>query len=160
MPMKNGDGRSGTGHPRKKTGPADAALLNYEPKQDSASIVFTDRAVEVTPSRINLLSAYFRARISFDSDSALARALDVDRTRLSAWKKALAEPRRDHLRVLSDIATVSDELRRILHPDVVQDWLTSPQPELDGRTPVEALRDGRLADVLQSANATEHGAFA
>jgi hypothetical protein len=140
---------------------ADAALIDYEPAQNTARISLRARrgAYEVAASRINLLSAYFRARSSFESDTALARALDVDRTRLSAWKKARAEPRREHLRVLADLATVGDELRRFLHPAVVQDWLTSRQPELDGRTPVQALRDGNLADVLQAVNATEHGAF-
>jgi hypothetical protein len=153
--------RPKTGVRRPTTTPADAALLDYQPSDNSAAISFTtDRgAVEVRASRINLLSAYFRARSAFESDTALARALDVDRTRLSAWKKADAEPRREHLRTLADLATVSDALRRFLHPAVLRDWLETEQPELDGRTPIEALREGRLADVLQSANATEHGAY-
>jgi hypothetical protein len=30
-------------------------------------------------------------------------------------------------------------------------WLVSPQPDLDGQTPVEALREGRVAPVVSAA---------
>jgi hypothetical protein len=149
-------------HAARRRPPHPAGALDaYDPEEGTASLSFAELAESfpVTAARINLLSAYFRARSCFDSDAALARALEVDRTRLSAWKKAQAEPRTTHLRLLGDLATVGDVLRRILHPATIQDWLTTRQPELDGATPVEALRDGRLAEVLLAANATEHGAF-
>jgi hypothetical protein len=45
-------------------------------------------------------------------------------------------------------------------PSAVQDWLTAPKLPLANRTPLEALREGRLADVLHAANAAEHDAYA
>lgn len=105
------------------------------------------------------LSHYIRARRAFSSDLQMAEMLGLDRTRLIAWKKGASVPRLEHLRYLADVATTIDALMRFLHPNVVAGWLISPQYELDERTPIEVLREGRLTDVLMSVNATEHGAY-
>jgi hypothetical protein len=54
---------------------------------------------------------------------------------------------------------VVEELLRFLDAEIVADWLTAPQYELGEQAPIEALRQGRLADVLQAVNASEHGAY-
>jgi hypothetical protein len=58
---------------------------------------------------------------------------------------------RDVLRVLAPVVATSW---------TIASWLTSPAPELDGRTPLEALRTGELDAVLalarQTAAALEH----
>lgn len=56
-----------------------------------------------------------------------------------------------------DLEIVVEELENFLDPDVIPDWLLTEQ--LGGRTPMQALRDGHLAEVLQLVNATEHGAY-
>jgi hypothetical protein len=58
-----------------------------------------------------------------------------------------------------DLATVMRELEQFLDADVISDWLITEQYTLGGRNPVQALREGHLAEVLQAVNATEHGAY-
>lgn len=132
-----------------------------------ASIAVTRRGeedsaenVDLPSDRLVLIADYVRAREAFGSDLEMSEVLGIDRTRLISWKKGVARPRQEHVRYLSDVATVVDALRRFLHPSVVKDWMTAPQLGLDDRTPVEVLREGRIADVLQAVNATEHGAYA
>ena len=61
--------------------------------------------------------------------------------------------------VAEALAVLVRELENFLDPDVIPDWLLTEQHTLGGRTPLEALRNGDLAEVLQAANATEHGAY-
>ncbi|WP_420127398.1 antitoxin Xre/MbcA/ParS toxin-binding domain-containing protein [Longimicrobium sp.] len=61
--------------------------------------------------------------------------------------------------VAQDVETVTRELESFLDPDVIPDWLHTEQHALGGRTPMQALRDGHLAEVLQLANATEHDPY-
>ena len=119
----------------------------------------TDADVDLSSDWLILVSHYLRARFAFKSDLEMAQTLGLDRTRLIAWKKGAAVPRQEHMRFLADVATTVDALRRILHPAVVTSWLTAPKFDLGDRTPIEMLREGRLPEVLQSVNATEHGAY-
>jgi hypothetical protein len=61
--------------------------------------------------------------------------------------------------IARDLAVVVRELEEFLDPDVISDWLLTEQFSLGGRTPIQALRDGDLAEVLHLVNATEHGAY-
>jgi hypothetical protein len=114
---------------------------------------------EISAEWLIFLSHYLRARRAFTSDVQMAEMLDLDRTRLIAWKKGTSAPRQEHVRYLADVATTVDALSRFLHPSVVADWLTAPKFELEDKTPAEMLRTGRLAEVLLSVSATEHGAY-
>jgi len=105
------------------------------------------------------MADYQRARRGFGSDAELAAALGVHRSRLSSWKSGMVAPSSSHARVLSHLAVTVAELAEFLDPDVIPDWLVTEQHTLGGLTPVDALRDGRLAEVLFAANATEHGAY-
>lgn len=142
------------------------AAVRYDAKNGMATLELREPAknagtqnVEMPSERLVLISHYLRARGAFASDVEMAQTLGIDRTRIISWKKGASRPRQEHVRYLADVATTVDTLRRFLHPSVVGDWLTTTQFGLGGRTPVEMLREGRLADVLQAANATEHGAY-
>lgn len=111
-----------------------------------------------SPEQHMVIGDYHRARQGFESDAELARLIGVHRSRVSGWKNGEL-PDRAHARLLTAVAVVVGELARFMDPAVIADWLTAPQPELDGREPIERLRQGRLADVLQAVNATEHGAY-
>lgn len=115
--------------------------------------------IEVSSEWLIFVSHYIRIRRVFSSDVQMAETLGLDRTRLIAWKKGSSAPRQEQVRYLADVATTVDALLRFLHPSIVAGWLISPQFELEDRTPVEMLREGHLAEVLQSVNATEHGAY-
>ena len=62
-------------------------------------------------------------------------------------------------RVARDLSVVVQELEEFLDPDVIPGWLLTEQYTLGGRTPIQALRDGDVSEVLCAANATEHGAY-
>jgi transcriptional regulator with XRE-family HTH domain/ribosomal protein L30/L7E len=112
-----------------------------------------------SPEQLASMADYHRARRGFTTDSELAAVLGVHRTRLAAWKRGLETPTPDNARLLSHLAVTVSELGGFLDPDVIPDWLLTEQFTLGGRTPADALRDGRLAEVLYAANATEHGAY-
>lgn len=146
----------------------DGVAFHYDMKTQTTTFVVcgakgaphdASRNVELPWSRFVLISYLLRARSAFRTDLEMAGTLGIDRTRLIAWKKGSSQPRQEQVRFLADVAAAVDTLHRFLHPSVIADWLTTPQFQLGDRTPVEALREGRLADVLQAANATEHGAY-
>ena len=112
-----------------------------------------------SPEQVFAVADYLRARRGFSSDQEMAEVLAVHRSRLNAWKQGAELPNPQNAQLLSHLAVVVNELREFLDPDVISDWLVTGQATLGGRTPVAALRAGQLAEVLQSANATEHGAF-
>ena len=112
-----------------------------------------------TPEQLAAMADYHRARRGFTNDAGLADVLGVHRTRLGAWKRGTVTPNLENARVLSLLSVVVRELEEFLDPDVIADWLLTEQLTLGGRTPAEAIRDGRLAEVLYAANATEHGAY-
>lgn len=144
---------------------AASATVSFDLKNGAATLHFSRSAsapsadYEVSAEWLIFLSHYLRARRAFSSDVQMAEALGLDRTRLIAWKKGSSAPRQEHLQYLANVATTVDALERFLHPSVVGSWLISPQFELEDRTPVEVLREGRLTEVLLSVNATEHGAY-
>ena len=61
--------------------------------------------------------------------------------------------------VARDLAIVVQELEEFLDPEVIPDWLLTEQYTLRSRTPIQALQDGDLAEVLRTVNETEHGAY-
>lgn len=142
-----------------------SATVSFDVKNGAATLRFSRSAstpaedYEVPAEWLIFISHYLRARRAFSSDVQMAETLGLDRTRLIAWKKGSNAPRQEHVRYLADVATTVDALLRFLHPSVVAGWLISPQFELEDRTPVEMLREGHLPEVLQSVNATEHGAY-
>jgi transcriptional regulator with XRE-family HTH domain len=117
------------------------------------------RRMAVAAPQLAAMADYQRARRGFANDGELAEVLGVHRTRLAAWKRGVVAPNAENARALSHLAVVVGALGEFLDPDVISDWLLTEQYTLSGRTPAEALRAGRLADVLYAANATEHGAY-
>jgi small subunit ribosomal protein S14 len=112
-----------------------------------------------SPEQLAGMADYHRARRGFANDTELAEVLGVHRTRLAEWKRGTVAPNTENARVLSHLSVVVRELEEFLDPEVISDWLSTEQITLGGHTPAEALRKGRLAEVLFAANATEHGAY-
>ena len=141
----------------------DATLRTFQPERGVAVIEYGRERQrytrERTPDQVIAMADYLRARQGFASDQELADVLGVHRTRLAAWKQGSEVPRPENAHLLAHLAVVVRELEQFLDPEVIADWLLGEQHALGGRTPVQALRDGRLAEVLQLANATEHGAY-
>lgn len=137
-------------------------VLHYSHKDGVVVLQVGSRRERLTqslsPDQHIVVGDYHRARRGFASDSEMAELLGVHRTRIAAWKNGQA-PDTENAKLLSAVAVAVGELLRFLDPEVVPDWLTTEQFDLQDRTPMEALREGHLADVLQAANATEHGAY-
>lgn len=148
---------------REPGGAAQVVVRDFQPERGVAVLEFNRKRVrytrEKTAEQVIAMADYLRARRGFSSDLEMAELLGVHRSRLIAWKQGADVPNPQNRQLLSHLAVVVQELTEFLHPDVIPDWLVTEQHTLGGRTPVQALREGSLADVLQAANATEHGAF-
>jgi DNA-binding transcriptional regulator YiaG len=147
--------------PTENRSPEEPTVIRYSRKDGVVVLQVGSRrekfAQPLSPDQHMVAGDYHRARRGFGSDSQIAEILGVHRTRIAAWKSGRA-PDAANAKLLSALAITVDELLRFLDPEVVPDWLTTEQFELQG-TPMEALQQGRLAEVLQAANATEHGAY-
>ncbi len=146
----------------KETG-ADVVVRSFEPDRGVVVLEFKRRRERYTrerlPGQVVAMADYLRARRGFSSDQEMAEILQVHRTRLAAWKQGAEVPNPQNAQLLSYLAVVVNELEEFLDPDVIPDWLVTEQYTLGGETPVQALREGQLAEVLQAANATEHGSY-
>jgi DNA-binding transcriptional regulator YiaG len=154
----SGGGAKGSGQ-----GASDVVVRDFYPERGVAVLEFNRQRVrytrEKTAEQVYAMADYLRARRGFSTDQQMAEILGVHRSRLIAWKQGMELPNAANSQLLSHIAVVVQELEEFLDPDVIPDWLLTEQYTLAGRTPIDALRGGQLAEVLQTANATEHGAY-
>lgn len=156
-------GRQATGAGGRKEVQADVVVRSFEANRGIVVLEVKGRheryTHEKSPSHIVAMADYLRARRGFSSDQEMAEILQVHRTRLAAWKQGTEVPNTQNAQLLSYLAVVVNELEEFLDSDVIPDWLVTEQFSLGGETPVRALREGQLAEVLHAANATEHGSF-
>jgi hypothetical protein len=120
------------------------------------------RSAGVAPSlgrdEVIRLAHYYEARRGFPSDSALADACGVHRSRVARWKLG-EEPEPANARLLRDLATVVSRLADYYDADVIPDWLYGNSPDLGGLRPMDVLRRGGLVQVLAAAEAQTSGSF-
>lgn len=111
----------------------------------------------VGPEVIETVADYNRARAGFSDDRALASALRVDLKDVEQWKLG-ALPSPEEKQRLRDLAVAVSELEKVYEPEVIPTWLAS-KPAGEEKAPIEWLREGNLAEVLQLINASAHGAY-
>lgn len=111
------------------------------------------------PDHVIVMGDYFQARRGFASDEALAAACAVDPERIRRIKRG-ADPDPYVAGLLGELAPVVRRLLDHYEPDAVPDWLLGHSPDLGGRRPIDALREGGLPDVLAALEAQTSGAFA
>jgi DNA-binding transcriptional regulator YiaG len=149
--------------PQSKSIETDVVVRGFEPNRGVVVIEYNRSRERYTreksPGQVVAMADYLRARRGFSSDQEMAGILQVHRTRLAAWKRGAEVPNAENAQLLSYLAVVVNELEEFLDPDVIPDWLATEQFTLGGDTPVHALREGHLTQVLQAANATEHGSY-
>lgn len=95
----------------------------------------------------------------FDSDAALARALDVSPSRVTRWRRGARAAPASHERIAA-LAGVVFLLADLLPPPAIRDWLHGINANLGDIRPLDALAVGRVADVVAAAQAERTGAFA
>ena len=91
------------------------------------------------------------ARLLAKSEQAVAKDARLLRLRNQDGRPVYPVVQFDGRRLLPGVAEVVGILARVVEPLTVASWLTAPNPQLDGRRPVEALRDGDMAAVLAVA---------
>ncbi|TGP51370.1 DUF2384 domain-containing protein [bacterium M00.F.Ca.ET.230.01.1.1] len=94
----------------------------------------------------------------------LEEKLRIPRSTLHRWQRrgeviGLRKGGRKHVFPLAQfvdgrpVPGISEVLSAITNPRLAWFWLTRPSPELDGRVPIEMLRDDMVEDVLRAARA-------
>lgn len=98
------------------------------------------------------------ARKAFPTDAALGDAIGVHRSQITRWKTGdPANP--ENAWLLRDFAFAAETLSEHFETATAFAWLHGRSPELDGETPVEAIRGGRVAGVLIAIQAQTSGAY-
>ena len=93
----------------------------------------------------------------------LEEKLRIPRSTLHRWQRrgevvALRKGGRKHVFPLAQfvdgrpVLGISDVLSAIANPRLAWFWLSRPAPELDGRVPIEMLREDMIEDVVRAAS--------
>ena len=93
------------------------------------------------------------------SQAQVARALDVDRSRVSRWL-ADEEPDRENLLKLQAVEFALSRLLLTYQRSTALKWLFGFNAHLGDARPIDLLTRGRVADVLTAIEADETGAYA
>ena len=93
------------------------------------------------------------------SQAQVARALDVDRSRVSRWL-ADEEPDRENLLKLQAVEFTLSRLLLTYQRSTALKWLFGFNAHLGDARPIDLLTHGRVADVLRAIEADETGAYA
>ena len=93
------------------------------------------------------------------SQAQVARALDVDRSRVSRWL-ADEEPDRENLLKLEAVEFALSRLRSTYQRSTAMKWLFGFNALLGNARPIDLLTRGRVSDVLREIVADETGAYA
>jgi hypothetical protein len=98
-------------------------------------------------------------RSVFESDAAIARAIDVDPAQLTRWRRG-QEPSDPVWDRLVDLFAVVSKLEGFYTPGRIQAWLEGPNKHLGDRSPLFLIRHGAPGEVVSAIHATKAGAFA
>jgi len=93
------------------------------------------------------------------SQAQVARALDVDRSRVSRWLTD-EEPDRENLLKLEAVEFALSRLQLTYQRTTAMKWLFGFNAHLDNARPIDLLTRGRVSDVLRAIEADETGAYA
>jgi transcriptional regulator with XRE-family HTH domain len=95
----------------------------------------------------------------FGGQAEVARALGVDRSRVTRWLRDAA-PDATNQRKLESVEFAMARLLQTLHRETAVSWLYGLNAHLGDRRPIDLLADGRVSEVLAAIEAEETGAYA
>jgi small subunit ribosomal protein S16 len=98
-------------------------------------------------------------RRAFASDAAMARALNVDRSRIGRWRKGESTDATVVERLVAVDATI-ELLTGFLDDRSIPKWLSGTNAHLGDRRPIDVLTQGRLSEVIAAIEAEKSGAYA
>lgn len=94
------------------------------------------------------------------SRAAVARLLQVDRSRITRWLATDEEPDQSNRRAIDAFEFVLERLTSRYRLATALKWLDGTNPQLGGSRPSDLLRNGRVAEVLAAIESDETGAYA
>ena len=89
----------------------------------------------------------------------VAELLDTTPQTVSRWKRGKAEPQPDNLKDLLALTWLAEQLSEFYSPQEARLWLFKPHKLLNGETPAERIRAGRLEDVTALIAQLRDGAY-
>ena len=95
----------------------------------------------------------------FGTQSRVAQVLQVDRSRVSRWLRG-EEPDEANRARLEGFEFVLARLSERFPRQTALRWLEGVNPHLNDRRPVDLLRSGRIAEVLEAVEAELAEAYA
>jgi transcriptional regulator with XRE-family HTH domain len=95
----------------------------------------------------------------FGGQAEVARALGVDRSRITRWLRD-AKPDADNRRKLESIEFAMARLLQTFHRETAVSWLYGLNAHIGDRRPIDLLAAGRVSEVLAAIEAEETGAYA
>ena len=96
------------------------------------------------------------------TDAEVGGALGASARSIARWKGALHRPGDRHVEAAERLLELAHALDEVFgkNLDRLHDWLHEPLPALGRRTPLRALADGKLEQVLEVLANVNTGAFA
>ncbi len=71
---------------------------------------------------------------------------------VSRWNKGRAYPQPSKEKTLLELEFIVDQLSDFYEPNEARQWIFAPQRHLDGRSPAELIRDGKIDEVMNLVN--------
>lgn len=94
------------------------------------------------------------------SGREVARLLNTTPQTVSRWRQGRSSPRPGSLAKLLKLDWLLDQLGAVYESDEARLWLFSPNRDLDGDSPAEAIADDRIEEVLAIVDRLRTGAYA
>lgn len=78
---------------------------------------------------------------------------------VSRWNQGRAYPHARTEKTLLVLEFIVDQLSDFYEPNEARQWIFSPQKQLDGVSPAELVRDGRIDEVRRLVNQLRDGVY-
>jgi len=89
----------------------------------------------------------------------VAQLLDTTPQTVSRWKSGKAEPQPERLKQLLALTWLAEELSEFYSAEEARLWLFKPHKLLNGDTPADRIRAGKLEDVRALIAQLKDGAY-
>ncbi len=71
---------------------------------------------------------------------------------VSRWNRGRAYPQASTEKTLLELEYIVDQLSDFYEPHEARQWIFAPQKHLEGKSPAELIRDGRIDEVMRLVN--------
>ncbi len=117
--------------------------------------------VDEGPRGIRQLSArVHNAAFALGSMAELSSWIGVSRSQPSRWANGETRPSAEAARAITDLDFIVARAALVWDESVIGDWLRGHSAFLSGSTPLDMVRAGRTAEVLEAITAESIGAYA